>query len=112
MRIQAEGFEQMDLSLDWSKAKLVPVVAEEKVHFGEGETNLVKIRPIDIPAKGVPITSFYGVNGMGHVSCIGSLEYKSPDEDRVADVAMFQSRIKASVMKGDLLALTLVVPSK
>ncbi len=47
---------------------------------------------------------------MGNVSCIGSLEFKKYDEPRVAEKAMFQSRLKAAVMKGDLLGQVLIVP--
>jgi hypothetical protein len=112
MRSGVEGIEEISLSLDWSKAKLVPVVAAEKVHFVEGEAKLVPIQPIRVPANAAVITSFYGVNGMGHLSCIGTTEFKRFDEDKTVDMSMFTSRIKASVMKDDLLAMVFVVPSK
>ena len=91
---------------------MVPVVSNEKVVFLVGESQFVPINPIKIPANSVVIQSFYGVNGMGHLSCIGSQEFKRPDEDRVADMSVFQSRIKASVLKGDLLGQVLIVPVK
>lgn len=109
MRSGLEGIKEATLSLDWSRARLVPVVAAEKVSFDEGETKLVPIRPIKLPAKAVVITFFYGVNGMGHLSCIGTKEFKNFDEERIADMSMFMSRIKAAVMKGDLLAMVIVV---
>lgn len=107
-----EGMEERTLSLDWSKVKLVPVVANEKVAFKEGETQFVPIKPIPVPPNSVVIQSFYGVNGMGHLSCIGCQELKKPSEARTADMSIFRSRIKASVLKGDLLGQVLIVPAK
>jgi len=104
--------DERTLSLDWSKVRLVPVVANERVAFAEGESQFVPIKPISIPANSVVFQSFYGVNGMGHISCIGCQEFKKPDEDRTADLSIFQSRIKASVLKGDLLGQVLIVPGK
>ena len=104
--------EERALSLDWSKVRLVPVIASEKVAFTEGESQFVPIKPIKIPANSVVVQSYYGVNGMGHISCIGSTEFKKPDEDRTADMSIFQSRIKASVLKGDLLGQVLIVPGQ
>jgi hypothetical protein len=112
LRTAREGLEERTLSLDWSKTRLVPVVANEKVAFSEGDTQLVPIIPISIPANSVVLQSFYGVNGMGHLSCIGCQEFKRPDENRTADMSMFQSRIKAAVLKGDLLGQVLIVPRK
>lgn len=112
VRSSVEGLEQVELSLDWSKARLVPVVADEKVPFQEGETRIVPIRSIDIPAFATVFQSFYGANGMGHISCIGALEFRSYDEKRSANMTMFQSRLKASVMKGDLLGQVMIVPGK
>jgi hypothetical protein len=112
LRTAREGLEERTLSLDWSKTRLVPVVANEKVAFSEGDTQLVPIVPISIPANSVVLQSFYGVNGMGHLSCIGCQEFKGPDENRTADMSMFQSRIKAAVLKGDLLGQVLIVPRK
>ncbi|MFW9925329.1 MAG: DUF22 domain-containing protein [Candidatus Thorarchaeota archaeon] len=102
MRTAVDGLEECTFSRDWSKVRLVPVVADEKVAFSEGESNFVSIKPISIPANSVVFQSFYGTNGMGHLQCIGSQDYKKSSEDRTADMSMFQSRIKASVMKGDL----------
>ena len=65
-----------------------------------------------IPAYAQVLQSHYGANGMGYISCIGSLEFKKFDEERIANKAMFHSRIKASVMKGDLLGQVLIVPGK
>ena len=112
LRTAVEGMNERTLSLDWSKVKLVPVVANEKVAFTVGQSEFVPIKPISIPAKSVVFQSFYGVNGMGHISCIGSTEFKKPDEDRTADMSIFQSRIKASVLKGDLLGQVLIVPGQ
>lgn len=110
MRSGVDGLTETSISLDWTKVRLVPVVAAEKVQFQEKETKLVPIEPIDIPANSMVLDSFFGVNGMGHLSCIGSQTFKLFSEDRVADVSMFSSRIKAAVMKGDLLAMVLIVP--
>ena len=112
LRTAVEGMEEKTLSLDWSKVRLVPVIANEKVPFIEGQSEFVPIKPISIPANSTVFQSFYGVNGMGHLSCIGSQEFKRPDEDRTADISIFQSRIKASVLKGDLLGQVLIVPGK
>jgi hypothetical protein len=112
VRTAVEGMDERTLSLDWSKVRMVPVVANEKVTFEEGESQFVPINPIKIPADSLVIQSFYGVNGMGHLSCIGSQEFKRPDEDRTADMSVFLSRIKASVLKGDLLGQVLIVPKK
>ena len=110
LRTSVEGMDERTLSLDWSKVRFVPIVANEKVSFTEGVSQFVPIKPINIPANSVVFQSFYGVNGMGHLSCIGSQEFKRPDEDRTADMSIFQSRIKASVLKGDLLGQVLIVP--
>jgi hypothetical protein len=110
IRTGVEGLDEVAINLDWSKAKFVPVVADDKVPFQIGETKIVPIIPIKIPAYAMVLQSFYGVNGMGHSSCIGALEFKPPSEDRVADMSMFNSTLKASVMKGDLLGQVLIVP--
>ena len=112
MRTAVEGLEEIELALDWSKIKLYPVVAEDKVNFHEGETQIIPVRPIPVPAYSMVFLSFYGANGMGHLFCIGCIEMKTFSEDRTANVAMFQSRIKASVMKGDLLGQVMIVPGK
>ena len=111
-RIAVEGLQKTTISLDWSKAVLIPVVSEEKVQFQAGETNIISVKPIEIPAYAMVIQSFYGSNGMGHVYCVGSTEFKSYNDDRIADKAMFQSRIKAAVMKGDLLGQIIVIPGQ
>ena len=107
-----EGLEETKVSLDWSKAIFIPVVSEEKVQFQAGETRILSIRPISIPPFALIIQSFYGSNGMGHLSCIGSTEFKNFTDERLANKAMFQSRIKAAVMKGDLLGQVIVVQGK
>ena len=112
LRTGVEGLDETQLSLDWTKARLVPIVAAEKVAFKENEWNIVSIEPVKVPAYAMVFQSFWGTNGMGHAACIGSLEFKKYSEDRVADKAMFQSRIKAAVMKGDLLGQVLIVQGK
>ncbi|MHA1933692.1 MAG: DUF22 domain-containing protein [Candidatus Thorarchaeota archaeon] len=112
IRKAVEGLEETVVSLDWSKVRLVPVVADEKNTFKVEETKILSIKPITIPKNAIVIQSFFGTNGMGHISCIGSAEFKTFDQVRTADKAMFQSRIKASVMNGDLLGQVLVVQSK
>lgn len=111
-RSAVEGMEEANLSLDWSTVRLVPVIADEKVKFQVGETLIVSIKPIEIPAYSMVIQSFYGTNGMGHMFCIGCLTFKTYADERVADKAMFQSRVKAPVMKGDLLGQVLIIPGK
>jgi len=112
MRSSVEGLEESNISLNWSKAKIVPVVASEKVNFEVGQTNLVPIRPIKVPAYAMVFQSFYGSNGMGDLACIGSTEMKLYSEDRVANMSMFSSRIRAAVLSDDLLGQVLIVPSK
>ncbi|MHA2379496.1 MAG: DUF22 domain-containing protein [Candidatus Thorarchaeota archaeon] len=112
MRTSVEGLESTGLSLDWSRATLEPVVADERVPLQEGEIRIVPIRAIEIPAYAMVFHSFYGSNGMGHISCIGAMEFKNYSENRTANMTMFQSRLKASVMKGDLLGQVLIVPGK
>ncbi len=110
VRSAVDGLDEVEIAIDWGKTRLTPVVATEKVPFVEGETRIVPIRPIKVPAYGMVVQSFYGANGMGHVACVGALEYKSYAEERVANMAMFLSRLKASIMKGDMLGQVLVVP--
>ena len=112
VRSAVEGLESVEIAIDWSKTRFEPVVATEKVPFSAGETRIVPIRPIKVPAYGFVLQSFYGANGMGHISCVGALEYISYTQEREANMAMFQSRLKASVMKGDMLGQVLVVPGK
>jgi hypothetical protein len=111
-RMAMDGLGETKVKLDWSNASLLPVVSQEKVQFQVGETRILSIRSISVPAFSIVIQSFYGSNGMGHLSCIGSTEFKPFTDERVANKAMFQSRIKAAVMKGDLLGQVLVVPAK
>ncbi|TFH01462.1 MAG: hypothetical protein E4H14_18560 [Candidatus Thorarchaeota archaeon] len=112
MRSSCEGLEEIELSLDWTNTRLIPVVAAEKVSFQKGETKLVPIKPIDVPAFAMVIQSFYGINGMGDLGCIGCTEMKLYFEDRQPNMSMFSSRIKASVLPGDLLGQVLVVNGK
>ena len=112
MRTAVDGLEEIELSLDWSKARLIPVIANEKVSFQEGETKLVSIKPIKIPAFAVVFQSFYGSNGMGDLGCVGCTEMKMPSDNREANMSMFSSRIKGSVLPGDLLGQVVVVLGK
>lgn len=112
MRSHCEGLEEVELSLDWTSTRLIPVIATEKVSFLEGETKLVPIKPIDVPAYAMVLQSFYGVNGMGDLGCIGCTEMKLYSEDRQPNMSMFNSRIKGSVLPGDLLGQVLVVIGK
>ena len=112
MRTRVEGLEEAELSLDWTKVRIVPVVAADKVPYERGETQIVPIRPIAVPEYAIVFLSLWGVNGMGHLFCIGCQTMKMYEEKRIADVCVFQSRIKASVMKGDLLGQVLIIPGK
>jgi hypothetical protein len=111
-RMAVSGLEETPISLDWSSSRLVPVIAAERVPYQVGETKVIGIKSISIPPYSVVFQSFYGANGMGHLFCIGALEFKSFVEERIAAVAMFQSRIKSSVLPGDLLGQVIVVPGK
>jgi hypothetical protein len=111
MRTAVEGLEEIQININWNKARLIPVVAAEKVAFKVGETNLVPIRPIKVPKYGLVFQSFYGSNGMGDLGCIGCTDMKIFSEDRSANVCMFNSRINASVLPGDLLGQVMVVES-
>jgi hypothetical protein len=110
IRTAVAGLEETTLALDWSDSKLVPVVASEKLAFTVGETKIINIRPIQVPAYSMVVQSFYGVNGAGHLLCIGAFQFKPFSEDRIAEVAMLQSRLKSSVLPGDLLGQVIVVP--
>ncbi len=112
MRTSVDGLEETVISLDWSNTRLVPVVASEKVSFQEGETKLVPIRPIKVPSYAMVFQSFCGMSGMGDLGCIGSTELKLYFEDRTANMSMFNSRIKASVLVGDLLGQVFIVEGK
>ena len=109
MRNSVDVLGEIELALDWSKTRLVPVIASEKTAFVEGETKLVPIHPIEVPCYSMVFQSFYGTNGMGDLCCIGCTEMKLHTENRTANVSMFSSRIKASVMSGDLLGQVLIV---
>jgi hypothetical protein len=109
MRTKATGMEEKEISMKWSKIRIVPVVANEKAPFQEGEMKVLDIKPIKVPPKTIVLQSFWGVNGMGHINCIGSTEYKPMNQERTADKAMFQSRIKASVLNGDILGQVLLI---
>lgn len=112
MRSSVDGLEEVELSLDWSNTRLVPVVASEKVSFQEGETKLVPIRPIKVSSYAMVFQSFYGMSGMGDLGCIGCTDMKMYSDDRSANMSMFSSRIKASVLSGDLLGQVLIVECK
>ena len=112
IRTAIEGVEESTMSLDWSNVRSVPVIATERVEFEAGDTHIVRIKPIKVPAKHAVIRSFYGNNGMGNLSCIGSTEFKSYSEDRIADRAMFTARIKSPTVVGDLLGHVLLVPGQ
>lgn len=112
MRSSVDGLEEVELSLDWSNTRLVPVVASEKVSFQESETKLVPIRPIKVSSYAMVFQSFYGMSGMGDLGCIGCTDMKMYSDDRSANMSMFSSRIKASVLSGDLLGQVLIVECK
>ncbi|MDF1539165.1 MAG: DUF22 domain-containing protein [Candidatus Thorarchaeota archaeon] len=92
--------------------RFVPVVAAEKKQFQAGESAIVSIESIKIPAYAGVLSSFYGSNGMGFVSCVGALEFKTCQEDRVADKAMFHSHLKDPILPGDLLSQVMIIPGK
>jgi hypothetical protein len=112
MRTSVEGLDPIKLDLDWSNATLIPIVAAERVPFEEDETKMVSIRPVEISANSIVLSSFYGSNGMGHLTCIGSTEMKPQHEKRTATLGMFRSRVKAPVMENDLLGMALIVEGK
>jgi hypothetical protein len=112
IRSAQEGLEAVTLSLDWSEVILAPVIAAERVPVGEDESTIISIEPIEIPAHAAVLNSYYGTNGMGFASCIGSLEFKKPSEKRVASKAMFHSHLKAPILPGDLLGQVMIVPGK
>ncbi len=112
IRTSVEGLEKANLSLDWTNVEIVPVIAAEKVQLQEGSSTIIGIESIDIPAYAMVFNSYYGANGMGFASCIGSMTFKKYSENRVADKAMFHSHTKAPILSGDLLGQVLVVPGK
>ncbi|MDF1541434.1 MAG: DUF22 domain-containing protein [Candidatus Thorarchaeota archaeon] len=111
IRTAVEGVEESTFSLDWSQTRSIPIISLEREEFESGETRIISIRPVEIPARHAVIRSFYVSNGMGNLACIGSTEFKRFDEDRYTDRAMFTSRIKGPVIKGDLLGHILMIPS-
>lgn len=112
IRTAVDGMEEIEMALDWSKVRFVPVIANEKVQLDEGDSRVIGIEPIKVPAYAIVFGSYYGVNGMGFSSCIGTQQFKKPSEDRVADKSMFHARARAPVMPGDILGQVIIVPRK
>ncbi len=112
LRTATAGLEEIEVSLDWSKVRFVPVIASKKVQFDAGESKVIDIEPIKIPAYSMVLGSYYGVNGVGFSSCIGCLQFKKFSENRVADKSMFHARVRAPIMPGDLLGQAMIVPVK
>ncbi len=109
-RTAIEGLEKSEVSMNWNKVQFIPIVATEKIAFQVGESAIVSIEPVSVPAFAGVFSSFYGANGMGFVSCIGALEFKPFSANRIADKAMFHSHLKAPVLPGDLLGQVVIVP--
>jgi len=112
IRTAVEGVGESMLSLDWSHTRSIPIISLEREEFEAGQTRIITIKPIEIPARTVVIRSFYVSNGMGNLACIGSTEFKRLDEKRIADRAMFTSRITGPVVRGDLLGHILMIPAQ
>ncbi|MEM4734326.1 MAG: DUF22 domain-containing protein [Candidatus Thorarchaeota archaeon] len=110
VRSRLEGMGETRIALDWTQARLVPVVSAERASFQPGEARILRIRPIKVGPNAAVLPSYYGVNGMGHLLCIGAQEFVHFSKERIADSAMFQSRIKASILPDDLLGQVFVVP--
>ncbi|MHA1908706.1 MAG: DUF22 domain-containing protein [Candidatus Thorarchaeota archaeon] len=110
IRSAVEGVAESTVSLDWTNTRSVPIISLERLEFEQSQTKIVRIKQVEIPAKVAVLRSFYVSNGMGNLACIGSTEFKRFDEDRVADRAMFTSRITGPIMKGDLLGHIFMVP--
>lgn len=110
IRTAVEGVQESTMSLDWTRVRSVPIIAIERYLFEAHQTLIVKIIPVPIPPKSVMIHSFYGSNGMGNLTCVGSTEFKNFNEERIGDRAMFTARIKASMMRGDLLGHIFIIP--
>ncbi len=110
IRSAVEGIDESTVSLDWSNTRSVPIISLERMEFEASQTRILKIKKVEIPSKVAVFRSFYVSNGMGNLACIGSTEFKRFDELRIADRAMFTSRIKGPVMKGDLLGHIFLVP--
>jgi hypothetical protein len=111
IRTAVDGVEESVMSLDWTQTRSVPILSIEDAQFQAGQTLIVRIKPIEIPPRAAIIRSFYGSNGMGNLQAIGSTEFKTFDEERLADRAMFHSRITASMFRGDLLGHVFIIPS-
>ncbi|MHA1908704.1 MAG: DUF22 domain-containing protein [Candidatus Thorarchaeota archaeon] len=112
IRRAAEGLEEITGSFDWNNVIVAPVIAAEKVPVDKGDSTIISIEPIEIPAFAAVMNSYYGTNGMGFASCIGSMEFKTHSEKRVADKAMFHSHIKAPILPGDLVGQVMIVPGQ
>ena len=112
MRTSVDGLDEAHIAYDWSNVRFIPVIAADRVNFEIGETKIVRIKPISVPAYSLVIQSFYGSNGMGDLACIGCMEMKLYGENREANMAMFHSRVKASVLSGDLLGQVAIVQGK
>ena len=110
VRTAVEGVQESTMSLDWTRVRSVPIIVLERYLFEANETLIVKIMPVIIPPKSAIMRSFYGSNGMGNLACVGSTEFKTFDEERLGDRAMFTARIKASMVKGDLLGHIFIIP--
>ncbi len=112
IRTAVEGLEKTNVSFDWSNVEVTPIIAAEKISVQKGDSTIFSIEPIEVPAFAAVINSFYGTNGMGFVSCVGSLEFCNHSDARIADKAMFHSHIKAPVLPGDLLGQVMIIPGK
>ena len=112
IRTAQEGLEKVTVSFDWSEVVVAPVVAAERVAVQDGDSTIISIEPIEIPPFAAVINSYYGSNGMGFASCIGSMIFKKHSEKRTADKAMFHSHIKAPILPGDLLGQVMIIPGK
>ncbi len=112
IRTAVEGLEKTKVSFDWSNVDVTPIIAAEKISVQKGDSTIISIEPIEVPAFAAVTNSFYGTNGMGFVSCIGSMEFKSHSGERIANKAMFHSHIKAPVLPGDLLGQVMIIPGK
>ena len=80
IRTAVEGVQESTMSLDWTRVRSVPIIAVERYIFEAHQTLIVKIIPVIIPPKSAIIHSFYGSNGMGTLTCVGSTEFKTFDE--------------------------------
>ena len=110
IRTTVEGVQESTMSLDWTRVRSVPIIVLDRYLFEANETLIVKIIPVLIPPKAVIIRSLYGSNGMGTLTCVGSTEFKTFDQERLGDRAMFTARIKAPMERGDLLGHIFIIP--